>query len=66
MEWHYYSNFYFKNELEKITMSCDLKMHGERIDTLYHAVYRTKYKVDMDKNKFVEYAKDSIVKGTPF
>ena len=64
VEWHYYSNFYFNNELEKVTTSCDLKMHDERIDTLYYSVYRTKYKVD--KNKFVEYTKDSVIKGNPF
>ena len=64
VEWHYYSNFYFKNELEKITTSCDLNMYDEQIDTLYYCVYRTKYKVDM--KKIVEYTKDSIVKGTPF
>lgn len=64
VEWHYYSNFYFKNELEKVTTSCDLKVYEERIDTLYYSIYRTKYKVY--KNEFVEFAKDSIVKGSPF
>ena len=64
VEWHYYSNFYFRNELEKTTTSCDLKMYGDRIDTLYSAVCRTKYKVD--SNKFFEFTKDSIIKGTSF
>lgn len=64
VEWHYYSNFYFKNELEKVTTSCDLKVYEEQIDTLYCSVFRAKYSVD--KNGFAMISKDSIVKGLPF
>lgn len=64
VEWHYYSNFYFSNELINKTMSYDIKKNGDQIDTLHCAVHLTKYKVT--HNKIVEFSSDSIVKGKHF
>lgn len=61
IEWHYYSNFYYTNELEKVTTSCDLKILDKQIDTLYSKHCTIKYKILA--NKFVINTSDSIIKG---
>lgn len=61
IEWHYYSNFYFHNGLEKKTISCDLKRSQDRTDTLYSGFYLSKYRII--GNKFVECSTDSSIKG---
>ena len=62
VEWHYYSNYYYLNDLVcEAILDCDVKIRGNEADTLYCKKRHTYYTIV--NNQFQVYSKDSVTYG---
>lgn len=62
VEWHYYSNYYYLNDLVcEVLLDCDVMINGNEADTLFCKKSYTYYMIV--NNQFQSYAKDSITYG---
>ena len=65
VEWHYYSNYYYLNDLVcEVVLDCDVMIHGNEADTLFCKKNRTYYMIV--NNQLQVYAKDSVTYGEKY